>query len=130
MTSDALLDTSVFIGWETARLDASALPERGATSVMTIAELHLGVLAASEPVEHARRLNTLVLVEREFEPLPVTTEVARRCAELVAALRALGRQASVIDAIIAATALAHGLTLYTQDAGFTTFPRLQTVVLG
>jgi predicted nucleic acid-binding protein len=97
---------------------------------MTIAELHLGILAARDPVERARRLNTLVLVEREFEPLPVTTEVARRFAELVAALRALGRQASVIDAIIAATALAHGLTLYTQDADFTAFPQLQTVVLG
>jgi predicted nucleic acid-binding protein len=127
--SDALLDTSVLIGWEAGRLDDAVLPERAAISTMTIGELHLGVLSSSDPAERARRLNTLVLVERRFQALPVSSEVARRFAELVATLREAGRRVPVVDTLIAATALAHGLTLYSQDAGFSVFPGLEAVVL-
>ncbi len=97
---------------------------------MTIAELHLGVLTASDSAVRAIRLETLVLVERTYDPLGVSTDVARRFAELVAALRADGRRAPVIDALIAATAIAHGLELYTQDTGFEVFPGLRLAVLG
>ena len=96
---------------------------------MTIAELHLGVLTATEPDEQARRLETLVLVERAYEPIPVSTTVARRFAELVAELRAGGRRAPVIDGLIAATAIAHDLALYTHDEGFAVFPGLRAVLL-
>lgn len=96
---------------------------------MTIAELHLGVLSASEPDVRARRLQTLVFAERTFEPIPVSVTVARRFAELVAALRAEGRRAPIIDALIAATALTHGLVLYTRDAEFAIFPGLGPVIL-
>jgi predicted nucleic acid-binding protein len=118
------------VGWERGRLPPEALPARAAVSVMTVAELHLGVLAASDPDERAIRLETLVLVERTYEPIGVSTDVARRFAELVAALRAERRRAPVIDALIAATAIAHELELYTQDAGFEIFPGLRLVVLG
>ena len=97
---------------------------------MTVAELHLGVLMASDSEARAIRLETLVLVERTYDPLGVSTDVARRFAELVAALRAEGRRAPVIDALIAATAIAHGLELYTQDTGFEVFPGLRLAVLG
>lgn len=96
---------------------------------MTIAELHLGVLSAVDPLERARRLRTLVAAERTYEPIPVSAAVARAWAELVAALRADGLRAPVIDALIAATALAHGLVLYTQDADFEIFGDLHHVLL-
>jgi len=127
--SDGLLDTSVLIRWETGRVDPNVLPDRSAISTMTIAELHLGVLSAREPDERARRLETLVVVEQAYDPIPVSTAVARRFAELVAALREQDRRAPVIDALIAATALAHGLVLYTQDADFLPFPGLQHILI-
>ncbi len=96
---------------------------------MTVAELHLGVLSADDPQVRARRLATLVRVERSLEPLPVTADVARRYAELATALRAEGRRAPIIDALIAATAIAHGLVLYTLDEDFEFFPELEQMLL-
>jgi len=127
--SDGLLDTSVLIGWEAGRIDSGRLPERAAISALTIAELHLGVLVAADSEERARRLETLVLAERAYEPIPVDAAVGRRFAEFVAALRGEGRRAPVLDALIAATAIAHGLVLYTQDADFAPFPGLESVLL-
>ncbi len=68
--SSGLLDTSVFIGRETAR-PLGALPERVAISVVTIGELELGVLAAGDAETLARRADTLALA-READPIPVT----------------------------------------------------------
>ena len=96
---------------------------------MTLAELYLGVLAASAPDARAARLETLVFAERSCEPIPVSAAVARRFAELVALLRAEGRGAPIVDALIAATAIAHGLVLYSHDADFGTFPGLEHVLL-
>lgn len=121
MTSDGLLDTSVLVGLETARVASSELPERAAISTMTIAELHLGVLVAADPGIRARRLRTLTFAEQTYEPIPVTAEVARRFAELAAALRAERRRFPIIDTLIAATALARDLPLFTQDADFAVF---------
>jgi predicted nucleic acid-binding protein len=129
MTSEGLLDTSVLVGWEKGRVDPARLPERAAISTMTLAELHLGVLIAAEAEERAHRLATLTLVERAYEPIPVSADVARRFAELVASLQAAGRRVPVIDTLIAATALVHGLVVYTQDAVFETFPALEVVVI-
>lgn len=117
------------IGLEHGRVPADRLPERAAISVMTVAELRLGVLTADDAQRRARRLETLVLAERAFEPLPVTEEVAGRYAELVAALRADGRREPVVGALIAATAIAHGLTLYTTGETFAGFPGLELAVL-
>ncbi len=101
------------------------LPDEGAVSVVTVAELHIGVLAAQEDRTRALRLRTLARVERLFEPLPVDVEVARRFAELVAHARLRGRKPKILDALIAATALRHELPVYTQDDDFDQFPGVQ-----
>jgi predicted nucleic acid-binding protein len=71
-----LLDTSIFIAREASR-PLGALPETGAISVVTIAELHLGVLMAQDSATRARRLRTLTAVQNAFEPLPIDAQVAQ-----------------------------------------------------
>jgi predicted nucleic acid-binding protein len=94
---------------------------------MTIAELHIGVLAASHPDVRAARLRTLAEVERTFEPLPVDPNVARRFAEIVVDAKRGGRRVGVIDALIAATGAAHDLPIFTQDADFEGLAGVQVV---
>lgn len=124
----ALLDTSVLIGREQGR-PLEQLPDESAISAVTIAELHLGVMLAKEPAGRAERLRTLALVERTFDPLPIDAGVARRFAELVAGSNRARRAGSTLDALIAATAIQHALTLYTRDAGFKKLPGLDVVVV-
>jgi len=112
-----VVDTSVFIAAEKGR-GAIELPPRGAISVITLAELRLGVLMASEPEEHARRLRTLTTVGSMFEPLPITVEVVDAFSEIVAEARMSGRRPKAMDAWIAATAVTHGLPVYTRDRDF------------
>lgn len=114
-----LLDTSVFIADEQGRtLDVDQLPDEAAVSVVTLAELELGVhLATSEDVR-SRRLRTLLGVQSTYVPLPIDTPVASAFAELVATTRSEGRRPRVQDAWIAATANVHGVPVYTQDADF------------
>lgn len=109
-----LLDTSVFIARETGR-PVGALPERVAVSVVTIGELQLGVLHASEAVR-AQRAETLALA-RTADPIPVSEAVMVTWARLVADCRAAGIQRTVklLDALIAATAVEHGLPVITKD---------------
>jgi predicted nucleic acid-binding protein len=116
--SKALLDTSVLIGLEARRLDPSDVPDGAAISVITLSELHLGVLAADDPSQRGHRLNTLLAAERLFEPIPIDDGVARRFAQVIDSLRRKKRRAPVLDTLIAATALEHGLTLFTQDTNF------------
>ncbi|MEJ5866970.1 type II toxin-antitoxin system VapC family toxin [Pseudokineococcus sp. 5B2Z-1] len=119
MTSrPALLDTSVLIPRETGRpLDAAALPAETAVSVITLAELHAGVLAARDTETRSRRLATLEAVS-VVEPLPVTAEVARHWARLRVGLAEAGRRAKVNDLWIAAVAAANGMDVVTQDDDF------------
>ncbi len=114
-----VLDTSVFIADEQQRPVASdQLPDEAAVSVVTLAELELGVhLAASESVR-ARRLRTLQAIQSTYVALPVDEAVASAFAELVATTRRAGRRPKVQDAWIAATARAHDVAVYTQDADF------------
>lgn len=114
-----LLDTSVFIAGESGRaLDTNALPDEAAVSVITLAELELGVhLAASEEIR-ARRLRTLRMVQSTYVALPADDAVASVFAELVAVARRAGRRPKVQDTWIAATAKAHDVAVYTQDADF------------
>jgi predicted nucleic acid-binding protein len=114
-----LLDTSVFIAGEQARpLEAGKLPDESAISVVTLAELELGVhLAASEPVR-GQRLRTLQAAQATYVALPVDAAVASAFAELVATARRAGRRPKVQDTWIAATARAHGVAVYTQDSDF------------
>jgi len=113
-----LLDTSIFIASETGRpLDRSRLPLEAAVSAITIAELHVGVLAASDVDTRARRLATLDAVA-DIELLGVDDVVAAAWARLRVQLAEAGRRLNVNDLWIAATALAHALPVVTQDDDF------------
>lgn len=114
----ALLDTSVLIARESGRrLDVDALPAQTAVSVVTLGELHAGVLAARDTATRARRLATLQATSA-VEALPVTAEAARRWAELRVRLAEQGRRAKVNDLWIAAVAIANGMDVLTQDEDF------------
>jgi predicted nucleic acid-binding protein len=113
-----LLDTSVFIAQETRRrLDVAALPDESAVSVVTVAELRLGVLQAEDDLTRSTRLSTLAAVQR-LEPFPVDQRVTAAWALLRRQLRAAGRRMEVNDSWIAATAIAYGMAVITQDQGF------------
>jgi predicted nucleic acid-binding protein len=116
--SSGLLDTSVFIARETGR-PLGELPDRVAVSVVTIGELQLGVLNARDDVARARRADTLALA-RSADPIPISEAVMTSWARLVADCRAAGihRTIKLTDALIAATAVEHGLPVVSQDADF------------
>lgn len=120
----AVLDTSVFIAAEDGRrLDEAGLPDEAAISVVTLAELHAGVLAASDVDTRARRLATLAAVS-DIELLVIDESVAVEWARMRVLLAEDGRRANVNDLWIAATALAHDLPVVTQDADFTVIEEL------
>lgn len=113
-----LADTSVFIARESGR-PIGRLPRRVAVSVVTIGELQLGVLAASDRETRARRAGTLALARRS-DPIPISEAVMGSWATLVRACNAAGFAGRVkaMDALIAATAIEHGLAVITQDDDF------------
>jgi predicted nucleic acid-binding protein len=114
-----LLDTSVFIADEQARpLAADKLPDEAAISVVTLAELELGVHLASSDSVRGRRLRTLQTAQVTYVALPVDAAVASAFAQLVATARRAGRRPKVQDTWIAATAQAHAVAVYTQDSDF------------
>jgi predicted nucleic acid-binding protein len=113
-----LLDTSVFIAHEAGRrLDAERLPGEVAVSAITVAELHVGVLAARDVDTRARRLATLEAIG-DVEVLPIGEAVAAAWARLRVHLAEPGRRLNVNDLWIAATALANDLPVVTQDDDF------------
>jgi predicted nucleic acid-binding protein len=113
--SPGLLDTSVFIARETER-PLGELPGRVAVSVVTIGELQLGVLNAGDATSRARRADTLALA-RTADPIPVSEPIMVSWARLVADCKAAGihRMVKLTHALIAATAVEHGLPVVTQD---------------
>jgi len=113
-----LLDTSVFIARETGR-ELGGLPDRVAVSVVTIGELQLGVLNATDDDARARRADTLALA-RSADPIPISEAVMTSWARLVADCKAAGihRTVKLTDALIAATAVEHGLPVVSQDGDF------------
>ena len=111
-----LVDTSVIIDLD--RLDEASLPLDLAISVVTLAELAAGPHATNDLAERARRQDRLQRVEAAFDPIPVDAAAARafgRVLASVAAARRKGRGRS-FDLLIAATAVARGLPLYTRNA--------------
>lgn len=118
-----LLDTSVLI----SPAPPEERPERAAISAMSLAELHLGVLRARTGEQRAMRLRRLAVIESRLDALPIDDDVARSYGMLVAAARDQGRRPQVADALIAATAIAHDLPLYTRDADFDGLPGLTVV---
>lgn len=123
-----LADTSLFIALERARPLAGSPPERITVSVVTIAELRLGVLAAVDSATRARRLETLTRADA-LEPVPIDRSVAAAWAALRIALRDARRRMPLNDSWIAATAIAHELPVVTQDADYDDIPGLTTIRL-
>jgi hypothetical protein len=112
------VDTSVVIDME--QVDPDDLPLEIAISAITLAELAAGPHAATEPAERARRQDRLQRTEAMFDPLPVDADVARAFGRIYAAVAATGRRARgrrAFDLVIAATAVAAGVPLYTRNPG-------------
>lgn len=107
----ALLDTSVLIG-DDAPVDIDA-----AISVVSITELHFGLLATDDAEERARRADRLAVIEATFDPLPVTVEIARAWGHLAATVIRRGGQPRrrQIDLAIAATAIVQAVPLLTHN---------------
>jgi predicted nucleic acid-binding protein len=89
--SRAIADTSVFVAQETGR-ELGELPTEIAVSVITAAELELGVLRAADPDVRATRLSTLSRVQSTYSLLPIDPEVASCFARIAAAERGRGRR--------------------------------------
>ncbi len=121
-----IVDTSVVI--ELDRLDPGALPSELAVSALTLAELAGGPHATGEPAERARRQDRLQRAEATFEPIPFDASVARVYAAVAdTGRKARGRRA--VDLLIAASAVATGLPLYTRNpSDFQGLERLLEVV--
>ncbi len=121
-------DTSLFIAGGVGRPLRGEPPGELAVSVVTIAELRVGVLVAGDAASRARRLTTLHGAE-SLEPLPIDDAVATAWAELRIALRDSGRRMPVNDSWIAATALAYGYPVVAHDADYDSVPGLTVVRL-
>ena len=123
----AILDTSVFIAVEQRRDLARPLPEQVGVSVITLAELELGVLIARDADVRATRLATLTRVREPVAGLPIDDRVSSAYARLAAGELSAGRKPRVNDTWLAATALVHGAEVWTQDADFTAFGAVEIV---
>ena len=111
-----LLDTSVVIDLD--RIPASALPAEVAISAITLAELAAGPHAAGDPDERGRCQDRLQRTEATFDPVPFGADAARAYGRVFSAAMTAGRKprgARAVDLMIAATAVAEGLPLYTRN---------------
>ncbi|MGH8884448.1 MAG: type II toxin-antitoxin system VapC family toxin [Egibacteraceae bacterium] len=124
----ALADTSLFIAREQSRPLTAPPPDEIAVSIVTVAQLRLGVLMAADPSSRATRMAMLRLAE-SLEPLAVDDGVADAWARLVAELRGKGARMPLNDSWVAATALAHGLPVATQDRDYDVVESLAVIRL-
>ena len=123
-----VLDTSIFIAGEQGRrIVTDALPDEAAVSVVTLAELEVGVHLAMDAAIRSRRLATLRGVQSTYVALPVEEAVASAFARIVADARRAGQRPTVQDSWIAATAMAHSVPVFTQDADFDDIPGIDVV---
>jgi tRNA(fMet)-specific endonuclease VapC len=109
-----ILDTSTVILLQRLT-DTTALPAEPLITAVTLAELSVGPLVAGEENERVARQAHLQQAEADFDPLPFDASAARAFGGVAASLRRTGRKttARAYDAMIAATALANGLPVYT-----------------
>ncbi len=125
-----LVDTSVVI--ELEQIPENALPAEIAVSAITLAELAAGPHATADPAERARRQDRLQRAESTFDPIPFDASTARSYGRAYAELLSAGRKARgrrALDVLIAATALAAELPLYTRNpSDFVGLERLLEIV--
>jgi predicted nucleic acid-binding protein len=125
--SRGLLDTSVFIAQEAGRpVRGDSLPDDLAVSVITIAELRAGVLAARDLEARDRRLATLTKAQALY-PIPVDEAIAEAWARLRVALRDAGRRMPINDSWIAATAMLLRIPVVSQDDDYSDIPGLDVI---
>jgi tRNA(fMet)-specific endonuclease VapC len=112
-----VLDTSTVIALPNIQ-DASALPAEPLITTVTLAELSVGPLVAGNDRERGARQAQLQQAEADFTPLPFDASAARAFGRVAASLRQAGRKSAsrTYDAMIAATALANDLPIYTANA--------------
>jgi predicted nucleic acid-binding protein len=122
----AVADTSVFIARELGQ-PLIEFPDEIAVSVITAAELELGVLRANDAATRATRLATLVSVRSEYPLLGIDDETASCFARIADAELRGGRRLRRHDTWIAATALRHGAAVVTQDPSFTSFDAVDVI---
>src|SRR5258707_2160593 len=110
-----LIDTSVVIDYDLT--DASLLPDESAVPAVTLAELAAGPHATQDTDERARRQDRLQWASSTWDPLPFDAEAARAYGRVFAAARAAGQtsRARLADLLIASTAAANSLPLYTRN---------------
>ncbi len=125
-----MLDASVVIDLD--KLDPERLLLEMAVSAITMAELAAGPHATADSDERARRQDRLQRTEATFEPFPFDADAARAYGRIYAAAVAAGREARggrAVDLLIAATAHAAQLPLYTRNPdGFQALDHLVEVV--
>ena len=113
--SRGVLDTSVVVDHDL--VDPALLPDESAIAAVTLAELAAGPHATSDEQERARRQDRLQWAAATWDPLPFDTEAARTYGRVFAATKAAGRSSRthLADLLIASTAAANGLPLYTRN---------------
>ena len=126
--SRAILDTSVLIAREQGRALERSLPEDVAISVVSIAELEIGVLVARDAETRGQRLRTVSEIRSLSAALPIDERTASAYAQLAANVLSDGRKPRINDTWIAATALVYGAEVWTQDADFSDFTPAVKVV--
>jgi predicted nucleic acid-binding protein len=126
--SRAILDTSVLIAREQGRALERPLPDDVAISVVSIAELEVGVLVARDAETRGLRLRTLTEVRSVSAALPIDERTASAYAQLAANVLTNGRKPRIHDTWIAATALVNDAEVWTQDTDFSDFAQAVTVV--
>lgn len=124
-----VLDTSVLIDHD--KIDSGLLPDESAISAVTLAELAAGPHATESKDERARRQDRLQWATSTWDPLPFDAECARMYGRTFAAARAAGQssRARLADLLIASTAAANGLPLYTRNpSDFVALKRILKVI--
>jgi tRNA(fMet)-specific endonuclease VapC len=126
-----VLDTSTLILLQRLT-DAASLPEEPVITAVTLAELSVGPLVARDQDVRAARQAHLQQAEADFDPLPFDADAARAFGRVAASLRRAGRKttARAYDAMIAATAVANDLPIYTcNPADFSGIDELDVIAI-
>jgi predicted nucleic acid-binding protein len=127
--SRGLLDTSVII--DVDKINPALLPDDSAIAAVSLAELAAGPHATDDANERARRQDRLQWAAVTWDPLPFDAEAARMYGRVFAAVKAVGRtgRSRLADLLIASTAAANGLPLYTRNpADFSGLEKLLSVI--